>query len=537
MSSNSLEEHNKKAIAQFNEVFKDNENSLKTPQIRFYDFLFLKEGNDNSQFFALLQNLPQWADVAKKSKSNAFLVTDKTTIKILKSTKLPPESGMTDKTYFYYLRKGGIKFTTIEKLIENLPRDNVGWKKLHGIVKELVDNGTVHPVAFRDLARPIVMMGSIGDHAETVTVQKELDKLVSSKLANAFKDPRELLPPFSIQASLLGTYIIGLINPMKTRVLLIASKTAHGSDSSKEKKRLVSKFSGYELARSPEVVVAKGSFIYFGRTLKNTLMVATNLKKNGSKNMSSLNTNKLASSLEQGLMHLGYNGENDYETSSVFNAEDLGFIGSIHLKSWLDPKNKELVGQFVPLINNSSQIGDFINPLKKPSPLSWDGIKNITKYLGERVTPPENKPLALTPSKNKPLAPTPPENKPLALTPSENKPLDRAFWMQIFKNAAILMAYFALPPLSSVPAISAGNRGSAVPYYLNKSSGQLLNKPSPPTLKSSKPQQNILLERVDKEDQHFQQTTQPENQPNNVTTGSQATKLDTNITQSRGSAK
>jgi hypothetical protein len=527
MSSNSLEEHNKKAIAQFNEVFKDNENSLKTPQIRFYDFLFLKEGNDNSQFFALLQNLPKWSDVAKKSKSNAFLVTDKTTIKILKSTKLPPESGMTDKTYFYYLRKGGIKFTTIEKLIENLPRDNVGWKKLHGIVKELVDNGTVHPVAFRDLARPIVMMGSIGDHAETVTVQKELDKLVSSKLANAFKDPRELLPPFSIQASLLGTYIIGLINPMKTRVLLIASKTAHGSDSSKEKKRLVSKFSDYELARSPEVVVAKGSFIYFGRTLKNTLMVATNLKKNGSKNMSSLNTNKLASSLEQGLMHLGYNGENDYQTFSVFNAEDLGFIGSIHLKSWLDRENKELVGQFVPLINNSSQIGDFINPLKKPSPLSWDGIKNITKYLGERVTPPENKPLALTPSENKPLAPTPPENKPLALTPSENKPLDRAFWMQIFKNAAILMAYFALPPLSSAPAISAGNRGSAV-THLNQSSVKVpkLEKPPQPRLKSSKPQPETLLRRA-----------KEENQPNNVTTGSQATKLDTNITQSRGSAK
>ena len=476
MSGNSLEKHRENAIDQFNQVFYDNAQSnlpLKPPQIRFYDFLFLKEGNDNSQFFALLQNLPEWAAIAKKSKSKAFLVTDITTIGILKSTKLPPESGMTG-TYFNYLKEGGIKFTTVEKLIENLPRDNIGWKNLHGIVKELVDNGTVHPVALRDLARPIVMMGSRKDHKETVTVQKELDKLVSSKLANEFKDPGQLLPPFSIQASLHGVFI-NSSNPLLVRVLLIASKTAHGSDSSKEKKRLESKFPDYRVTSSPEVIVAKGSFIYFGHTLENTLMVATDLKKNGSKNMSWLNTNILARSLEQGLMHLGYNGENDYKTSSIFNPEYLGFIGSIHLKSWLDPKNKELVGQFVPLIKNSSQIGDFINPRNKPRPLSWDRIKNITKQLGEWATPSEN--------------------KPLALTPSENKPLDLAFWRQFIKNAAILMVYYALPPLSSAPAISAGNRVLEISGR-NPLDSTSVGKPLPATLESSKPQENILLKTI-----------------------------------------
>jgi hypothetical protein len=469
-----------------NEAYIKNKSILNPPEIRFYDFLFLKKENDNSPFFALLNNLPEWAAIAKKSQSKAYLVTDKTTIGILKSQKLPPESGMTG-SYFDYLNKGGIEFTTIKKLIKNLPRDNAEWKNLHGRIKRLVDKGTLHPVAFRDLARPIVMMGSVKDHSETITVQKELDNIVSSKLANAFKGPEKLLPPFSIQGSIHAINIH--TNDPQGRTLLIQSKTAHGKDSPIEREELKQKFSDYDVTGSHEVCVAKGKFIYTGYALENALKEIEKLEKDGS-GEPWRNTNALALSFEK-LAHLAY-GPSNHKTSSVIDPKALGIIGSFYIKTWV-PKIGGLVGQFVPPLAAKFQIDSIINPDEEIPPLSWNRVQSLN---------PKTKPL-------------------VAKTPS----FDLAFWRQFIKNAAILMVYYALPPLSSAPAISAGNRSSVAPY-LNQSSDQLLKKPLPATLESSKPQENILLKRVEEEGKDLK-TIQGENQPNPIIANSRYNQLGT----------
>ena len=494
--------HSAKAGAQLsaawdqNEAYIKDKSILNPPEIRFYDFLFLKKENDNSPFFALLNNLTEWAAIAKKSQSKAYLVTDKTTIGILKSQKLPPESGMTG-TYFDYLNKGGIEFTTIKKLIKNLPRDNAEWKNLHGRIKRLVDKGTLHPVAFRDLARPIVMMGSIKDHPETVTVQKELDNIVSSKLANAFKGPEKLLPPFSIQGSIHAINIH--TNDPQGRTLLIESKTAHGKDSPIEREKLKQKFSDYDVTGSHEISVAKGKFIYTGHALENALKEIKKLEKDGS-GEPWRNTNTLALSFEK-LAHLSY-GPSNHKTSSVIDPKTLGFIGSFYIKTWAPDKRGGLVGQFVPPLAAKFQINSIINPDEEILPLSWNRVQSLN---------PKTKPL-------------------VAKIPS----FDLAFWRQCIKNAAILMAYSALPPLSSTPAISAGNRVPEIPGR-NPLDSTSVGKPLSAILESSKPQENSLLKRAGEEGKDSK-TIQDKNQPNLIIANSRSNQLDAGYNE-RGNAK
>jgi hypothetical protein len=346
---------------------------LRRPEIRFYDFIFLREQNDNSVFLSLLSNSPEWAAIAKKSSSDAIFVTDETTLDILKSQKLPAESGIKDKTYFDFLKESGFKFATINQLIKKLPRDSEGWKGLYDKMNILIDNGTLHLASLRDFAKPIVSMGFKDDHHETVTIQKELDIIVNKELATTFANPNDILPQFSIRGIFHGAY-----SPTEDgvgRILIVDTKETHGEDAQRQRRELIEKFDDYKITSTPEIYTSKGNFIYFGKCLELTLELLNELIKNPRHYQEKV-TRDLANRLES-IFVINYGPENNAHISNL-DLKKFGVVGSILLNSWTSKSGDKFHGQLVKPITEASQIDDITEFRGKISPISWKRIKSIT---------------------------------------------------------------------------------------------------------------------------------------------------------------
>lgn len=366
---------------QYEKVASADPDSLRDPEIRFYDFIFLREQNDNSDFLSLLCNSPEWAAIAKKSSSDAIFVTDETTLGILKSQKLPAESGIEDKSYFAFLKESGFKFATINQLIKKLPRDNKNWKDLYDKMNILIDSGTLHLASLRDFAKPIVSMGFKGDHHETVTVQKELDVIVNKELARIFTNPNDILPLFSIQGIIQGVYV-----PTQDgvgRILIIKTKGTHGKDAQRQRQELIEQFEDYKITSTPEIYASKGSFIYFGKCLELTSELIDELIQNP-QNYQARVTRNLSTRLEA-IAVINYGPENNAHISNL-DSRYFGVAGTIYLNTWTLEQGGKLHGQFVKLITDPSQIDSITEFKGKILPISWSRIKSITSTLKDPPT-------------------------------------------------------------------------------------------------------------------------------------------------------
>jgi hypothetical protein len=378
-------------MTQYQRAVSRNPDFVKKPEIRFYDFIFLREKNDNSDFFALLANSPHWSLIAKKSSSKAFMVSDEATIEILKSQNLPYESGIGDITFFDFLKESGFKFITIDQLIQNLPSDNQEWKKLYDKINILIEDGILPLASLRDLAKPIVNMGFRDDHLETVIVQKELDVIVDQLGARIFNHPNQILPKFIIQGAVHGVNIPS--DDGVGRVLIIRSKETHGSDALAQRKKISHQFDEHQITTSPEVSASKVNFIYGKKSLefakKLTQEIFSNRKTLSSYSARQLKiyrervTRDLALSLEK-IAFIKY-GSNFH--ISNLDIADFGVKGSIFLNSWTSQKGGKLHGQFVKPIIDPSQIDDVIEFKIKVEKLSWEVVKSLASELTPELTP------------------------------------------------------------------------------------------------------------------------------------------------------
>jgi len=325
--------------SQLKEVLTAGNRSSKKPEIRFYDFIFLREKNDNSAFFSLLSNSPQWAGIAKKSSSDAFFVTDEATLNILQSQTLPAESGIRDKTYFDFLTESGFKFVTLDELIEKLPRDNAKWKSLYDKIDMLIDKGILHLASLRDLAKPIVIMGFKGDHSETITIQKEPDIIVDEKLAIRFTHPNDILPKYKIQGIFNGVYIPS--SDGVGRILIVQTKDAKEKGVFNKRQDLIKIFKDHQVTSSPEILARRGAWVYTGESLKGALKFIDDLIIID-KAISDLGidsplhqqtiTRNLALAFEK-IAVINYGPESN--TPSIdLDPEKFGIVGSILLNSW-----------------------------------------------------------------------------------------------------------------------------------------------------------------------------------------------------------
>ena len=482
---------------QYEEVASTDPNSLRDPEIRFYDFIFLREQNDNSDFLSLLCNSPEWAAIAKKSSSDAIFVTDETTLGILKSQKLPAESGIEDKTYFAFLKESGFKFATINQLIKKLPRDNKDWKGLYDKMNILIDNGTLHLASLRDFAKPIVSMGFKDDHHETVTVQKELDVIVNKELARIFTNPNDILPLFSIQGVIQGAYV-----PTQDgvgRILMIKTKGTHGKDAQRQRRELIEKFVDHKITTTPEIYASKGSFIYFGKCLELTSELLNELIQNPQQYQERV-TRNLATRLEA-IAVINYGPENNAHISNL-DLKKFGVVGSILLNSWTSKSGDKLHGQFVKPITDPSQIDAITEFRGKISPVSWKRIKSIkSPSKDESIEAPEalskkkisDRDLeALTSSSIKSgICPSPQswEQRTLEFHPND----DALPAITITKVLALglALASQSLAPSSST-AISSGIQMVSLSGQIRQSQ-QSLNPPSSnPALQGHQPQESLL---------------------------------------------
>jgi hypothetical protein len=385
------QEDQNQMFEQYQRFASRNPDSVKDPEIRFYDFIFLREKNDNSDFFALLCNSPHWSLIAKKNSSKAFMVSDKATIEILKSQNLPEESGLSDKTYFDFLKDSGFKFITIDQLIEKLPSDNEGWKKLYDKINILIEDGILPLASLRDLAKPIVNMGFRDDHLETVVVQKELDVIVDQLGAKIFSHPNQILPKSIIQGVVHGVKIPS--DNGVGRFLIIRSKETHGSDALAQRKKISLKFDDLQITTSPEFSASKVNFIYGKKSLELAKKLIQEIFSNR-KTLSSYSARQLKIYRERVTMDLALSLEKiafikDGSNFHISNLDiaDFGVKGSILLNSWTSQMGGKLHGQFVKLINDPSQIDDVIEFKKKVEKLSWEIVKSLASELTPELTP------------------------------------------------------------------------------------------------------------------------------------------------------
>ena len=482
---------------QYEEVASAAPNSLRDPEIRFYDFIFLREQNDNSDFLSLLCNSPEWSAIAKKSSSDAIFVTDETTLGILKSQKTPAESGIKDKAYFAFLKESGFKFATINQLIKKLPRDNKDWKGLYDKMNILIDNDTLHLASLRDFAKPIVSMGFKGDHPETVTVQKEVDIIVNKDLATTFANPNDILPLHSIQGVFHGAYV-----PTQDgvgRILMIATKETHGKDAQRQRRELIEKFDDHKITTTPEIYASKGNFIYFGKCLELTSELLNELIQNPQQYQERV-TRNLATRLEA-IAVINYGPENNAHISNL-DLKKFGVIGSFFLNSWTLKNGGKLHGQFIEPITDPSQIDVITEFRGKISPVSWKRIKSITSpSKDESIEAPEahskkkisDRDLeALTSSSIKSgicQSPQSWEQRTLEFHPND----DALPAITITKVLALGLAFASqsLAPSSST-AISSGNQIVSLSGQIGQLQQGLKQPSSNPALQVNKSQENLL---------------------------------------------
>lgn len=372
-------------LNQYREVTSANMRSSKKPEIRFYDFIFLREKNDNSAFFSLLSNSPQWAGIAKKSSSDAFFVTDEATLNILQSQTLPAESGIKDKTYFDFLKESGFKFVTLDELIEKLPRDNAKWKNLYDKIDMLIDKGILHLASLRDLAKPIVIMGFKGDHSETVTIQKEPDIIVDEKLAIGFTHPNDILPKYKIQGIFNGVYIPSSDEFGVGRILIVQTKDAQEKGVFNKRQDLIKIFKDHQVTSSPEILARRGAWVYTGESLKGALKFIDDLiiidKAISDRGIDSplhqqTITINLASAFEK-IAVINYGPESNTPNIDL-DPEKFGIVGSILLNSWTTEGGGRNRGHLARLIADPSQISKVQNSQGRPRQISWRRINSLT---------------------------------------------------------------------------------------------------------------------------------------------------------------
>lgn len=363
----------------------DNTIATRNREIRFYDFLFLRQGKKIDDFLALICNLPEWVKIAKKSSSQAYLITDQISIDLLKTKLLPKD--ITDqpdqqKTYFDFLKETGINFLTVDELIKKLPEDQKSWKKLYDQINILVENQTLSPASLKDLCRVLVDTGFKGDHPETVAVQKELDIIVDSKLARKFTTSNYILRRFEIQG------LLNIVNILTTdhigRGLLIQAPEAHGEDLQKQRSAIAQKFIGYKTSASPEISAKRVRFIYTKKSLELAMKVVKKISEDRDKIASyspeylakyrESITRELANALEK-IAVLGYGGK--FITSNI-DPKDLGIIGSVFLNSWTSTNGGKFHGQFVKPITESSEIKSITDQSQKIKKLSCHRVMSLT---------------------------------------------------------------------------------------------------------------------------------------------------------------
>ncbi len=340
-------------------------------KMRFFDFLFLREGKNIEDFFALLCNLPEWVKIAKKNSSQAYLITDQISIEILKTKLFPEQLKGEQKTYFDFLKETGINFMTIDELIKKLPDDNSSWKKLYDKINILIDKNILPLASLKDMCKILVNMGFKGDHAQTISIQKELDVIVDSRLAkkytiyNPILKPSEILGFTKIFVSYKNHDIIN------GRNIFIQTNEASGIEvnllenliSSIFKKQLKSPL----ILNSPEISVNRVRYIYTKKSLElaNDIIEKISINSSNAQALSAddqlkskeFDTRLLARAFEN-IFIITYYGELH---NKIMNPVDLGIVGSIFLNSWTSAQGGKLHGQFITPIKDPNELDKILD--------------------------------------------------------------------------------------------------------------------------------------------------------------------------------